>query len=687
MKKLLISLLFCLPVFYGASADVRSVSNPETAAAMANEAPINYTIPDPIDRFENESDFKNYLIERLRTAVIMKHDKNSGSYGGAATSVVKDELPDEYKEKTFYEQIYEDAIKRATAKPDNVSQQLDPKMLQPELWEDKNASQPLNSISVALPPYDEKVLVPPYEHIPYLFTRIEVLPSGSLKIDETITVISNAQKLRYPLSKALPTHMIDRNGKPHKIEVNINEVTVNGYPIEYKIIEKGGNIIITPNDNIPLDAGVYTYVFSYIVGGQVAYYDKFDELNWDVSGGHWNLIISRIGASIILPHGSETITQRALVGYPFHYSHERVLMTREAPNVIGFSSKVPLFIAENMPITVVLPKGVVQKPDWGKKIDFWLLEYGTTIIPLLGFLTIVISYILSWRYIKKHNKKLPISFVRTPQMLRLLISGNFDSRAFGAFILDMFRKNIIDIQKNDKHIMFVKRTDNMKSLTKKERLALQVIFAKESVLTINSSNIVKLKQAMNLVRESTISAFNTFTLKLSALYLIFGCGMLLFTELFTAYTMLDSGKKFSIMLGITISLLFYLVLFNIKWKKIWTNILIKLFSVVMTLFNFVLFAGVASFWGALLVLASCIAIIFFNNLYRKRNGLVKSNIAEAIQLQKYLIENNESIALGRDFINHQANIFAAEAENNYSQNDSNKEVYRLDIIKAIISKI
>ena len=688
MKKLLfISLLLCSHVSFSVQAGVRPVTNQETAAAVANESSADYTIPDPIDRFDNESDFKKYLIERLRTAVIMQHDKNSGSYGGAATSTLKDELPDEYKEKTFYEQVYEDAIKRATAKPDNTSQQLDPEMLQPELWENKNSSQPLNSIAVNLPPYDEKVMVPPYEHIPYLFSRIEVLPNGLLKIDETITVISNAQKLRYPLSKALPTHMVDREGKSHKIEVNINEVTVNGYPLDYKIIEKGGNIVITPSANIPLDAGVYTDVFSYIVDRQIAYYDKFDELNWNVSGGNWNLVISRIGASVVLPQGSETITQRVLVGYPFHYSHERALMTREAPNIIGFSSKVPLFIAENMPITVVLPKGVAQEPDFAKKMDFMLLEYGTIIIPLLGFLTIVISYILSWRYIKKNSKKLPIKLARSPQMLRVLISGDFDNRAFGAFILDMFRKNIIDIQKSDKQVMLVKRTDNLKSLNKKERQALRIMFAKESVLTISTSSIPKLKKAMVAIKENTISKFNTFTLKLSALYVIFGCGMLLFTELFTAYSMMDAGKKFSIMLSVTIGILFYLVLFNIKWKKIWMNILIKLLAILMIMFNFVILAGVCTLWGALLILASCIAIIFFNNLYRQRNGLVKANIAEAVQLQKHLTQNSESIALSRDFINHQANIFAVEAENIYPQNDANKEVYRLDIIKAIISKI
>ncbi len=689
MKKLLFTfLLCCISIFNVAGASVRPVANSETASAVANNVPTSFDIPSPVDRFDNEADFKKYLIERLRSAVIMKQDPNSGSYGGNATSVVEDKLPDEYKEKTFYEQVYEEAIKRATAKPDSDSQILDPRILQPELWEKNPQSQSSsNTIAVALPPYDEKVLVPPYEHIPYLFTKIEVLPSGLLKIDETIMVISNGQKLRYPLSKALPTHMVDRDGKGHKIDVSINEVTINGHPVDYKLINKGGNIVITPSTNIPLDAGIYKYEFSYVVDRQIAHYEKFDELNWDVSGGNWNLVISRIGASVILPHDKEAIAQRVLVGYPFHYSQERAIMKREAKNIIGFSSKVPLFIAEGMPITVILPKGVVEKISLSKQLDLLLLDYGTIIIPLLGFLTIAISYILSWKYIQKNNKKLPIKLNRTPHMLRLLLNQKFDGRAFGAFLLDMFRKNIIDIQRNEKQVMLIKRTDNLQHLPKKERKAIQTVFAKESVFIINSNSMPILKKAMELVAQNTISMLKLFTFKLSSLYLLFGCGMLLFTELFTAYTMMESSKKFSSMLAVTVSIAVYLILLSIKWKKKWLNILIKLLSSSMILLNFIMLSGICSFWGALLIVASCTAIIFFNNLYQQRNGLLKIYITEAKQLQNYLTENSESIILGRDFINHQANIFAIETENKYPVNNNIREYYKLDIIKAIISKM
>ena len=160
-----------------------------------------------MDRFETESDFKRYLIERLKSVAITKYDKNSGSFGGSATSVVEDKIPGVTVEKPFFDRIYEEAIKRsAEISTEPASEQLDPRILQPELRQkQQEETDQLPMLSILLPPFDEKVSVPPFEHIPYLFTRIEVLPDGLVKFDETIMVVANNQKLRYPLAKALPT--------------------------------------------------------------------------------------------------------------------------------------------------------------------------------------------------------------------------------------------------------------------------------------------------------------------------------------------------------------------------------------------------------------------------------------------------------------------------------------------------
>lgn len=691
MKKLLIA---CLGLFFcwqsPASAAVREVSSPESATIESNNIPApSVTVSSPLDRFETESDFKRYLIERLKSVAITKYDKNSGSFGGSATSVVEDKIPGVTVEKPFFDRIYEEAIKRsAEISTEPASEQLDPRILQPELRQkQQEETDQLPMLSILLPPFDEKVSVPPFEHIPYLFTRIEVLPDGLVKFDETIMVVANNQKLRYPLAKALPTYMVDRNGNGHKIEASLIGVTINDQPVAYKISERGGDTLIMPETFFLLESGVYKYIFSYVIDRQIARYDNFDELRWDVSGGNWNLVISRAGASVTLPPNAEAVGQQVLVGYPFHYSPEKAVITRIAKNILGFTSKEPLFIAEGMPITVTIPKGVVSEPDFAKSLNWLIADYGGTIFPALGFLAILVSYLASWKYIQRSNKKQPVKLAKTPQMLRYLLTGKFDKTAFGAFLLDLFRKNIIDIQKNGDSILLVKRTDNIRSLPRKEQAAVKSLFGTDAVMTVNSSTLPRFKKAMESAAEEVYTKFRIFSLKLNGGYLFFSCGMLLLAQAFTAYLVPDGWAVFSGLFFVDLNIAAYLLLFNLNWKKKAVRRAVKAGTVLLIALNFVMLSGLSSMWGALFFLASCLTIMIFTKLYTRRSGLVKANIAEAARYQEYLKNNRESISMGRDFLNQQANILALGAQESYPPADNLKDYYRLDIVQELLKKI
>ena len=205
MKKLLIA---CLGLFFccqsPASAAVREVSSPESATIESNNIPApSVTVSSPLDRFETESDFKRYLIERLKSVAITKYDKNSGSFGGSATSVVEDKIPGVTVEKPFFDRIYEEAIKRsAEISTEPASEQLDPRILQPELRQkQQEETDQLPMLSILLPPFDEKVSVPPFEHIPYLFTRIEVLPDGLAPKELPIDLLVADLLHKFPLQR------------------------------------------------------------------------------------------------------------------------------------------------------------------------------------------------------------------------------------------------------------------------------------------------------------------------------------------------------------------------------------------------------------------------------------------------------------------------------------------------------
>lgn len=64
--------------------------------------------------------------------------------------------------------------------------------------------------------------------------------------------------------------------------------------------------------------------------------------------------------------------------------------------------------------------------------------------------------------------------------------------------------------------------------------------------------------------------------------------------------------------------------------------------------------------SAVMILAAVYVIFAYTSVFAKRSGLIKSNVKDAQQYREYLIRNAETIKLGRDFLNQQANILALD---------------------------
>lgn len=671
-------------------AKLKEVSSFEENNVMRQEnaAPMPRNIPNPLEKINSKSAFQNYLKNRMKSVLITKYDNTSASHGDTASSVMEDKLPENInEEKSTFQKIYEDAIKRIEAEdtqaptPAIFPNENDDAKIVPE------EKMPLDTIDVLLPPFNERVRVPAFEHIPYLFSQIEVLPDGQLKIEETIITIANGQKLKTPLVLAVPDLSVSRTGEAHRTDIGLVSVLINNMPVEYVVEKQGGSTLLMPKENFRLENGVYKYVFTFVVDRQLWRYDDFDELYWDVSGSSWNLVITRSGASVTLPEGVEPVSNIAVTGYPGRLTADNIVITKDADNVIGFVNKTPLFLAEGMYLNIEIPKGAIAQPSVSKQINWMIADYGDIVFSLAGLLIIIGSYLLSWKYIQKNMPKSGVGLKKTPMMLRFLAKGVFDRIGFGAFLLDLYRKSIIDLQKNDNSILLVKRTDNLKSLNKNEQKAVYELFGrKDAVLRIGSENMLKFKRAYKFAAQDLKSKFNLFSLKLNAGYLTFSIGMVILTEIFISLLYIDSINVFFSLFLSSISFGFYLVLFSIRWNNKWVNFTVKFVSLFFMVLTYIIFCAKISMLAALFIVGSLTAIMVFSKLYTKRSGLLKGNIQDAQNFAAYLIQNRENISLGKDFLNQQANIFALEVDAYYKDNSNIKDYYKLEIMKEIVKQ-
>ena len=119
-----------------------------------------------------------------------------------------------------------------------------------------------------------------------------------------------------------------------------------------------------------LPAGEYTYSIKYKTDRQIGYFDKFDELYWNVTGNGWDFLIEKVKATVNLPQpvSRDDIKLYGYTGYSgfkgIDYSAKVI-----SANKIVFESTTMLNPKEGLTIVVQWPKGLVYEPSQSEKIS------------------------------------------------------------------------------------------------------------------------------------------------------------------------------------------------------------------------------------------------------------------------------------------------------------------------------
>ncbi len=716
MRKLFLAIcfsLFCLipDVSHAAS---RPVSSMESAK---KENPKSLQLSKEIlaekARFQNmnKEEMSNYLKDRLTKVVQTNLDDGDGLGGDGAINVQK--TPEQIEiekqsQKSIFERIYDNAMsklidtskprpgakiytddeKRSVGMQPNAADQAELRQRWQEYqraeWQKAN----IDMIDAELPPSYEKTLVPAKEHIPYFFSRIDILPDGLVQVTDTIVVVANGEKLKKGIIRAFPKFVYTRTGERQKVDYSLLSVTANNIEIPYKIVDRNNYVFMEPSQKADLAPGLYEYTFNYVLDNQIFQYDEFDEFYWNLTGSVWNMVIARAGAVVIMPPLTKPLGQSALSGYPGFWSEDAVIITQEEDNILGFISQMPLFIGQGMQMIVSIPKDTVSNTSLTKRFLRFISSYGDIIFSALGLAAIAISYFLSWQYIRRNKNKKISGLHKDSPLLRYLTQGAADKKSFGAFLLDAYRKNIIDIEENDNNVLLVKKTDDVKSLSKDERRAISNLFiGNEAILNVNSYSSLKIKRAMDIIGKSVRKRLRLLSLKLNTGYLLFSVGMLIISEFFIAALSHDIWYNFIFLSGGTI--IFALTIWSIKMKFVskWKSRLLKTLCILLLLLTMFIMLSAVSPSTVIILLATVYTIFEYSKLYAQRNGLLGASVKDAQEYRQLLIRKAPDINRGRDFLNNQAAILALDVEEYYPENDSNKNFYKLKIISNMLGKI
>lgn len=687
MKKFFLLMCFIcggLTVTSGVWAATREFSSPEEAQAGAasRNREILQQAAKPEYMPQNEAEMLEFLKKRLEVVDVTKLPE--GERIDKVSSFSKVDDTEAAPKKSFWEKIYDNAIARVS----NDQPLTNPAVGEVQYYtlepqdDDKADSlagqMPIINITL---PNGAALRAPAYEHIPIYSTQIEILPNAMIKVYENVTVIANGGRVKDGLVRFIKKEAPSRK---NKIQLMLDEVRVNGTPIPYELVEQNEYYVLRPVRNFKLPEGVYQFEFRYLADRYLWDYGDFYEFYWDLTGSHFNLLVNRAIAAVKLPGREPAVKRFALTGRVGKLDDKNAVVLSGDNNTLGFMNLYPLMGGESLHLFMTVPKvdflpvSVTQKTVW--LID----DYGDIALSLLYLLAVGLSCLLSWRYIQKRLKFKSVN-LSSPLLVRSLWRGAADKKSVGCLLLDLFRRNLIDIQQRDDDILLVRKTVHAKNIPGFEKKVLKLLFSKKDNICKLAAG-TKADKLLKLTVRQSARLVSRLGLRLSSLYILFNLFMLAAVE-----TGLCLWNENSLLPGV-------LLLADGLWLVMIGGYLLaggglarRFAAGAVTLIAMVtagLFLSVYLSWMTIVMLTAGIwAAVVFSRRAAAQDALLKNAVQSAYKLREMLSEQKEIIAGGRNFVLQQANILALDLEDSYQSNAKIKNFYRLPEVAGLLAAV
>lgn len=623
---------------------------------------------------------QKYLEKRIKITTIANINENEIATPSSTSIVNLDELKKK-QEKTLsaYDKIYQDSLNRAKDMNSTINEDLE---LQGRFYRPvEHNEEPQKFIPdfpyVMVKLSDEReIMAPAEEHIAYMLSTINIAPTGLVDLTEEFIIVSNNETFPQGFFRILPKFSCIAKDECRRIDLTLKSVTINGEEHPYKITENGNKLYIEPKKPINIPTGIYTYRFNYLIDRLIWNHDDFDEMYWDLTAKTLINVVGSANAVVILPSGETFMGQNAIVSTTKNdILPNRATIAHLSENAIGIADTEALAQGDDLHIYIALEKGTLTPPDFSKKYSWFIQDYGVNLFALLALIAIFISYKVSSVQMRKNLDKTQVKLKKTPSIFRILNSNIYDVRSFGAELLNLYAKNVVDLNSKENTAVLIKKTDDLKKLSKTEQKLMNILFPNtETVLPANKEAKLKLLRAYKYLQLNTIKTFSLYKLRLNALYLLFSLGMLTFGIICSSYTAVNPLHTFLVIISCTIIIFLLIVLFNYTSNNKYLALSLKTISVFLILFISGLLNIYTSKIYAVIIILTILLIISYYKLFSRRSGLLKNKIKETEEYKTYLTKNTDIEMTKKDFKTKLPYIFAFGIEDKYQGVDCFEQI-------------
>lgn len=662
-------LLLCQP----AEAGVQSAAEPPSVQPVSQEQRINdlKRLYSELPDISKPEILKSYLRKRLQNA-IQAQVSESEIATPSSTSIVNAKEIKAREEQTLssYEKIYHDSMQKAGDTDNELNSDI---RLEGTFYRYKEETKAPQTPFVPDFPYvtvklsdNREILAPADEHLPYLLTTVRIEPTGLLRVTEEFVFISNNEGFPQGFFRILPKYNCSRYNKCRRTDITLEAVTVNGEEKPYKMSENGNYLYIEPVKPLELPTGIYTYRFKYTLDRVIWNYDNYDELTWDITARTLKNVVGSANAVIILPSNQTFLAQNAIASIAGETDYKRVTITSLAPNSLAFADTNALGVGDDIHLFVELEKGTLVPPDFSKKYQWFIHDYGANLFAILALLAILLAYRISLIQIRRQQDKTSVYLKRTPSLFRLLNANVFDARSLLSEILNLCEKNILELRRQEKSSLLIKKTDNLKKLSLIEQKIITALFpGQETALPALPESQLKLERAYKKLRFFVYKQYHLFKLKLNLPYIVFSILMLTCGIIGTAALAVSPAATFWTVWIFTLLFFPCIGLLSISFHHKLVNGVVK-FAVALLILVIAGIIGIyTSNFYAVLMFLSVYTITAYYRYFSRRSGLLRNKIKETEDYKLYLQKNPELAKTGRDFNVRCPYILAFALEDKY----------------------
>src|SRR5882672_60171 len=343
----------------------------------------------------------------------------------------------------------------------------------------------------------------PSERILDYHSDITLEDDGSLRVTESITVISAGQQIRHGIYRDFPTTYTDPYKNRYVVGFQVLSATCDSAPEQFRVQDQfNGKRIYLGNPNAIVSPGRHVYTISYTTNRQLGFYKDHDELFWNLTGIGWDFPIDAASATVHLPLNipPDKVTLSGFTGSKG--SRESQLSSSIEDAAFQFTAQRSLSPHEGLSVLLQWPKGYITPPTFSQNLEFFFRDNRGALLLATGFLVTLLYYLIAWSAVGRDPSRGVIMALYeppanlSPSAMRYLMRMGYDNKTFAAAILDMAVRGFLKITEESGAYRLTLTGKDDRVLTPDEKQIAAELFRGRSELLLGQENHTLIKSAM-----------------------------------------------------------------------------------------------------------------------------------------------------------------------------------------------